>query len=410
MLYQLYHLNRQLSQPMRMAADWIEEICSSPYNPWSETRFGKSIAASAEIMSRLTRFYGEPDFALTSTVVAGHEVAVNEEVLVRKPFCNLVRFRRDLAGLPARQDPKVLVVAPMSGHFATLLRGTVQALLPEHDVHITDWIDAREVPLAQGNFDLDDYIDYVVDFLRYLGPPAHVIAVCQPSVPVMGAAALMAAAEDPRQPRSITLMGGPIDTRISPTVPNDLATRNSMMWFRQAVISNVPLGFPGVMRRVYPGFLQLSSFITMNLDRHINAHLRQFEHLVRGDGDSAEGHRSFYDEYLAVMDLTAEFYLQTIQVVFKEHLLPRGVWVSRDRPVDPSQISVPALMTVEGELDDISGVGQTKAAHALTPNIAADRHVHYEQPGVGHYGIFNGRRWREQIMPRVRDFIRANDR
>ena len=410
MLYQLYHLNRQLSQPVRMAADWIEEIYSSPYNPWSETRLGKSIAAGAEIMSRLTRFYGEPDFALTSTVVDGHEVEVNEEVLVRKPFGNLVRFRRDLAGLPARQDPKVLVVAPMSGHFATLLRGTVQALLPEHDVHITDWVDAREVPLAQGNFDLDDYVDYVMEFLRYIGPPAHVIAVCQPSVPVMGAAALMAAAEDPRQPRSVTLMGGPIDTRISPTVPNDLATRNSMMWFRQAVISNVPLGFPGVMRRVYPGFMQLSSFITMNLDRHINAHLRQFEHLVRGDGESAEGHRSFYDEYLAVMDLTAEFYLQTIQVVFKEHQLPRGVWVSRDRPIDPSKITVPALMTVEGELDDISGVGQTMAAHALTPNIAPERHVHYEQPGVGHYGIFNGRRWREQIMPKVRDFIRANDR
>ncbi|MBX3498150.1 MAG: polyhydroxyalkanoate depolymerase [Alphaproteobacteria bacterium] len=410
MLYQLYHLNRQLSQPVRMAADWIEEIYSSPYNPWSETRFGKSMAAGAEIVSRLTRDYGEPDFALTSTVIDGHEVAVNEEILVRKPFCNLVRFRRDLAGLPARQDPKVLVVAPMSGHFATLLRGTVQALLPEHDVHITDWIDAREVPLSLGNFDLDDYVDYVQEFVRYIGPPAHVIAVCQPSVPVMGAASLMAAADDPLQPRSVTLMGGPIDTRLSPTVPNDLATRNSMMWFRQAVISNVPLGFPGVMRRVYPGFLQLSSFITMNLDRHINAHLRQFEHLVRGDGDSAEGHRAFYDEYLAVMDLTAEFYLQTIQVVFKEHQLPRGVWVSRGRPIDPSQITVPALMTVEGELDDISGVGQTRAAHALTPNIAPERHVHYEQPGVGHYGIFNGRKWREQIMPRVRNFIRANDR
>lgn len=410
MLYQLYHFNRQLSQPVRMAADWVEEIYSSPYNPWSETRFGKSMAAGAEIMSRLTRDYGEPDFALDNTVVDGHEVAVNEEILVRKPFGNLVRFRRDLSGLPARQDPKVLVVAPMSGHFATLLRGTVQALLPEHDVHLTDWVDAREVPLALGNFDLDDYVDYVQEFLRYIGPPTHVIAVCQPSVPVMGAASLMAAAADPRQPRSITLMGGPIDTRLSPTMPNDLATRNSMMWFRQAVISNVPFGYPGFMRRVYPGFLQLTSFISMNLDRHINAHLRQFEHLVRGDGDSAEGHRAFYDEYLAVMDLTAEFYLQTIQVVFKEHQLPRGVWMSRGRPIDPSAISVPALMTVEGELDDISGVGQTRAAHALTPNIAGERHVHYEQPGVGHYGIFNGRKWREQIMPKVRNFIRANDR
>jgi len=409
MLYQLYHWNRQLSQPMRMSADWLQELYTSPYNPWSETRFGKSMAAGAEIVSRLTRDYGEPDFALDSTVVDGHEVAVNEEILVRKPFCNLVRFRRDLTGLPARQDPKVLVVAPMSGHFATLLRGTVQALLPEHDVHITDWIDARGVPLAQGNFDLDDYIDYIQEFLRYIGPPAHVIAVCQPSVPVMGAASLMAAADDPRQPRSITLMGGPIDTRISPTMPNDLATRNSMMWFRQAVISNVPMGFPGVMRRVYPGFLQLTSFISMNLDRHISAHLRQFEHLVRGDGDSAEGHRRFYDEYLAVMDLTAEFYLQTVEKVFVRHDLPNGTFKHRDKPVDPSLIRRTALLTVEGENDDISGVGQTEATHTLCPNIPAAKKIHYLQPKVGHYGVFNGSRFRAEIAPRIVDFVLSNN-
>jgi poly(3-hydroxybutyrate) depolymerase len=296
----------------------------------------------------------------------------------------------------------------MSGHYATLLRGTVEALLPDHDVHITDWIDAREVPLGQGNFDLDDYIDYVADFCRYLGPDVHVIAVCQPSVPVLAAAALMAEAKEQRQPKSLTLMGGPIDTRVSPTVPNDLAMRNSMMWFRHNVISTVPLNYPGAMRRVYPGFLQLTSFISMNLDRHVNAHMRQFEHLVKGDDDPADAHRTFYDEYLAVMDLSAEFYLQTIEVVFKEHLLPRGEWVSRGRKIDPSFIET-ALMTVEGELDDISGVGQTKAAHALTPNIPGARHVHWEQPRVGHYGIFNGRKWREQIMPRVRTFIREND-
>jgi poly(3-hydroxybutyrate) depolymerase len=387
----------------------VEEFYGSPTNPLSETWFGKSIAAGAEIVSRLTRNYGKPAFNLTSTFVDGHEVAVNEEIVLRKPFCQLLRFRRDVRGLKPRNDPKVLVVAPMSGHFATLLRGTVEALLHEHEVYITDWVDAREVPLTAGGFDLDEYIDYVVEFLRYIGPDAHVMAVCQPSVPVMGAASLMAAANDPMQPRSITLMGGPVDTRISPTVPNDLAMRNSMMWFRQSMVTSVPWGFPGVMRRVYPGFLQLTSFITMNLDRHINAHVRQFEHLVKGDGDSAESHRQFYDEYLAVMDLTAEFYLQTIQVVFKEHLLPRGLWVSRDRRIEPAAISSSALLTVEGELDDISGIGQTKAAHGLTPNIPADRHVHYEQKGVGHYGIFNGRRWREQIMPCVRDFIRAND-
>ena len=408
MLYSLYHANRQLSQPVRWAADMVEEFYGSPSNPLSETWFGKSMAAGAEIVSRLTRNYGKPAFGLTTTAIDGKEVSVNEEIVLRKPFCHLVRFHRDLRGLAPRNDPKVVLVAPMSGHFATLLRGTVEALLPEHEVYITDWADAREVPLTWGNFDLNDYIDYVADFLRYIGPGAHAIAVCQPSVPVMGAASLMAAADDPMQPRSVTLMGGPIDTRISPTVPNDLAVRNSMMWFRQSVISSVPWGFPGFMRRVYPGFLQLTSFITMNLDRHINAHMRQFEHLVRGDGDSAESHREFYDEYLAVMDLTAEFYLQTIQVVFKEHQLPRGVWVSRERKIDPAAISKTGLMTVEGELDDISGLGQTKAAHGLTPNIPADRHVHLEQKGVGHYGIFNGRRWREQIMPRVRDFIRAN--
>ncbi|QQS14787.1 MAG: polyhydroxyalkanoate depolymerase [Rhodospirillales bacterium] len=408
MLYSLYHANRQLSQPVRWAADLAGEIYGSPTNPLSTTWFGKTMAASAEIVSRLTRYYGKPEFDLPTTKVDGREVAVNEEILVRKAFCNLVRFRRDLGGLPPRNDPKVLVVAPMSGHYATLLRGTVEALLPEHDVHITDWLDARDVPLVDGNFDLNTYVDYVADFLRYLGPDVHVIAVCQPSVPVMGAASLMAAADDPMQAKSITLMGGPIDTRLSPTVPNDLAMRNSMMWFRQTVISSVPFGFPGAMRRVYPGFMQLTSFISMNLDRHINAHMRQFDHLVRGDGDSAESHRDFYDEYLAVMDLTAEFYLDTIQVVFKEHHLPRGLWVSGGRQIDPSAIRKPALMTVEGELDDISGVGQTKAAHALTPNIPAGRRVHYEQKGVGHYGIFNGRRWREQIMPRVRDFIRAN--
>jgi poly(3-hydroxybutyrate) depolymerase len=295
----------------------------------------------------------------------------------------------------------------MSGHHATLLRGTVETLLPEHEVYITDWTDARLVPLSAGNFDLADYIDYVIEFLRILGPETHVMAVCQPSPPVLAASALMAADGDPATPSSLTLMGGPVDTRVNPTTVNHVGASQSLDWFERKVIDLVPPHYPGAMRRVYPGFLQLTSFISMNLDRHINAHMRQFEHLVKGDDDSADGHRAFYDEYLAVMDLTAEFYLQTIQVVFKEHQLPRGVWVSRGRKVDPSAIET-ALMTVEGELDDISGIGQTKAAHALTPNIPGARHVHWEQPRVGHYGIFNGRKWREQIMPRVRDFIRDN--
>ena len=404
MLYHAYEFQRQLASPVRLWANALEQAYTSPYNPLSETWIGKSVAAGAEIVARLTQNYGKPHFGLATTQIGNETVEVNEEILVRKPFCDLVRFRRDTI----RRDPKVLVVAPMSGHFATLLRGTVEALLPEHEVHIADWKDAREVPVTSGDFSLDDYIDYIIAFCRYLGPDVHVIAVCQPSVPVLAAASLMAEAKDPRQPRSLTLMGGPIDTRQSPTVPNDLAMRNSMMWFRQNVISTVPYGYPGAMRRVYPGFLQLTSFISMNLDRHVNAHMRQFEHLVKGDDDSADGHRTFYDEYLAVMDLNAEFYLQTIEVVFKEHLLPRGEWVSRDRKINPAAIET-ALMTVEGELDDISGIGQTKAAHALTPNIPGARHVHWEQPRVGHYGIFNGRKWREQIMPRVRNFIRDND-
>jgi poly(3-hydroxybutyrate) depolymerase len=404
MLYYAYEFQRQLARPVRLWANALEQFYSSPYNPLADTWFGKSVAASAEIVARLTQNYAKPEFGLKTTQVGNETVAVNQEILLRKPFCQLLHFHRDTP----QRHPKVLVVAPMSGHFATLLRGTVEALLPEHDVHITDWMDAREVPIDKGNFDLDDYVDYIVEFCRYLGPDVHVIAVCQPSVPVMAAAALMAEAKDPRQPKSITLMGGPIDTRLSPTTPNDLAMRNSMMWFRQNVISTVPFNYPGALRRVYPGFLQLTSFISMNLDRHINAHMRQFEHLVKGDDDSADSHRAFYDEYLAVMDLTAEFYLQTIEVVFKEQQLARGTWVSRGRKIDPSFIET-ALMTVEGELDDISGVGQTKAAHALTPNIPGARHVHWEQPRVGHYGIFNGRKWREQIMPRVRDFIRDND-
>jgi poly(3-hydroxybutyrate) depolymerase len=404
MLYYAYELQRQLAKPVRFWANAIEQAYSSPHNPLSDTWFGKSVSASAEIMARLAQNYAKPAFGLKTTPIGNEQVAVNEEILLAKPFGRLLRFRRDTD----RKDPKVLLVAPMSGHYATLLRGTVEALLPEHDVHITDWADAKEVPSREGNFDLDDYVDYIIEFCRYLGPNTHVIAVCQPSVPVMAAASLMAEAKDPHQPKSLTLMGGPIDTRISPTAPNDLAMRNSMMWFRHNVISTVPFNYPGSLRRVYPGFLQLTSFISMNLDRHLNAHMRQFEHLIKGDDESADGHRAFYDEYLAVMDLSADYYLQTIQVVFKEHQLPRGVWVSRGRKIDPSAIQT-ALMTVEGELDDISGVGQTKAAHALTPNIPGARHVHWEQPRVGHYGIFNGRKWREQILPRVRDFIRAND-
>ena len=401
MLYYAYEFQRQLAQPVRLWANAIEQASSSPYNPLAETWYGKSMAAGAEIVARMTRDYGKPAFGLATTEIDGATVAVNEEILLRKPFCQLLRFHRDTP----KRSPKVLLVAPMSGHYATLLRGTVEALLPDHDVHITDWTDAREVPLAQGNFDLDDYIDYIIDFCRYLGADVHVIAVCQPSVPVMAAASLMAQAKDPRQPRSLTLMGGPIDTRRSPTAVNVLAEKRGIEWFRQHCIVKVPPGNPGCWRDVYPGFLQLNGFISMNFDRHMDAHKNLFKDLVKGDGDLVDKHRDFYDEYLAVMDLTAEYYLQTVDTVFVKHALPKGEMTHRGKLVDPSRITRVALMTVEGENDDISGLGQTEATHGLCSSIPNHRRVHYVQKGVGHYGVFNGSRFKSEIVPRISDFI-----
>jgi poly(3-hydroxybutyrate) depolymerase len=302
-----------------------------------------------------------------------------------------------------------MLVAPLSGHHSTLLRGTVQALLPAHDVHITDWHDAKAIPVAEGRFDLDDYIDQIVSYLRVLGPGTHVIAVCQPSVPVLAAASLMAAARDKCRPRSLVLMGGPIDTRVNPTKVNTFATRHPLSWFKNTVVSRVPYGNPGFGRAVYPGFLQLSGFMSMNMDRHLGAHLRMFEHLVHGDGDSAEAHRRFYDEYMSVMDLTAEFYLQTVELVFQKHVLPRGEWVSRGRKIEPAAIRDIALLTIEGELDDISAPGQTLAAQDLCRSIPPSKREHILAQGVGHYGIFNGRRWREAISPRVAAFIARHD-
>jgi poly(3-hydroxybutyrate) depolymerase len=309
---------------------------------------------------------------------------------------------------PRHQQPKVLIVAPMSGHYPTLLRGTVEAFLPQHDVYITEWVDARMVPLSQGRFDLDDYIDYVISMLHRLGGDCHVIAVCQPSVPVLAAVALMEAKNDPHVPHSMILMGGPIDTREKPTAVNRLAEERGIDWFRRNVIARVPFPHPGFMREVYPGFLQLTGFISMNLDRHLDAHRQMFEHLVSGDGDSADKHREFYDEYLAVMDLAAEFYLQTVETVFIRHALPKGEMTHRGTKVDPSRIHRVALLTIEGEHDDISGLGQTQAAHRLCTSIPADKKVHYMQRSVGHYGVFNGSRFRAEIAPRISDFIRTH--
>ena len=406
MFYQLYELNHAAMAPFRAAADVMRLAYANPLNPWSQTPFGRTIAASLEMFERTTR-YGKPEFGLNETVVGDKTVKVREEIVWSRAFCNLLHFSRNLPA--AHRDPRILIVAPMSGHYATLLRGTVEALLPSADIYITDWIDARMVPMTEGTFDFDDYVDYVIEMLRFLGPDTHVIAVCQPSVPVLAAAAVMEEANDPLSPASMTLMGGPIDTRINPTAVNKLAKDKPLEWFADNVIMNVPWPQPGFMRPVYPGFLQLSGFMSMNLDRHVIAHKEFFMHLVKNDGEP-EKHRDFYDEYLAVMDLTAEFYLQTVDQVFIKHALPKGELVHRGKLVDPSAIRNVALLTVEGENDDISGVGQTKAAQTICTNIPDNMRMHYLQPDVGHYGVFNGSRFRREIAPRIVSFVNEHSR
>ncbi|MBM3556613.1 MAG: polyhydroxyalkanoate depolymerase [Alphaproteobacteria bacterium] len=401
MLYNLYELHHASIAPVRLAADMHKHILRNPLFPTSFTPLARVASAAFDVLVDATRKYAKPRFDLTETQVDGATVAVRETVVARKTFCQLKRFEK------ARRDkgPKLLIVAPMSGHYATLLRDTVRAMLPHFDVHITDWRDARRVPVIEGRFDLDDYIDYVIDFLRVLGPETGVMAVCQPSVPVLAAVSLMEAAGDKATPAAMVLMGGPVDARKSPTAVNATATDRPLEWFEQNVVTRVPVIYPGFMRRVYPGFLQLAGFMSMNIDRHVDAHLKMFNHLVRGDGESAQAHRAFYEEYRAVMDLPAEFYLQTIKTVFQDFALAKGTMTSRGRKVDPSAITRAALATIEGENDDISGLGQTKAAHRLCANIAEGRRLHYVAPRVGHYGVFNGRRWRETTAPKVTEFL-----
>lgn len=406
MLYHLHEMQHTTVAPARMLAEMMRTAFSNPWMPLSYTSFGRAVAAGAELMERTTRRYAKPQFNLNSTKIDGVDVAVHERVVYDKPFCNLLHFQRSTD----RRDPRVLVVAPMSGHYATLLRGTVETLLPDHDVYITDWIDARDVPLSDGPFTLDDYIDYLIELLHFLGADTHILAVCQPSVPVLAAVSIMAANQDPRQPSSMVLMGGPIDTRINPTKVNQVATDKPMSWFETSVINTVPYVHAGRGRRVYPGFLQLQGFMSLNPERHVGEHLKLFDNMVKGDGDSAEKHREFYDEYLAVMDLPADYYLQTIKTVFQDHALPEGKMKSRGRKIDPSLIRHSALMTIEGEKDDITGVGQTEAAQRLCSGLSDDMRKHHLQPKVGHYGVFNGRRWREEIYPHVREFIRTHDK
>src|SRR6266851_4442047 len=405
MLYEAYQAHSDVVAPMRWFAHAFQGLLRQPWPVLAHHPVIRGAAAACEMVARAGMWHERPDFGIRGTMVGNQAVAVSEVPLLRHPFCTLLHFRKDTD----IEQPRVLLVAPLSGHFSTLLRGTVETLLPDHDVYLTDWINARNVPLIHGRFDLDDFIDLVADFLRELGPRTHIVAVCQPSVPVLAAVALMAADGDRAQPASMTLMGGPIDTRRNPTQPNHLATSHSIEWFERSVIETVPLRYPGAFRRVYPGFLQLAGFMTMNLDRHVTAHIDQFKHLIRGDGESADAHRRFYDEYTSVMDLPADFYLQTIKRVFQDHALPLGRLDSRGRKVEPAAIARTALLAVEGENDDICAAGQTVAALDLCTGLPAGKKHHHLQPKVGHYGVFNGRRWRGEIYPKVRDFIAANE-
>jgi poly(3-hydroxybutyrate) depolymerase len=409
-LYWMYEWTHAALDPSRAVADATRLYFKNPLNPLSHTQFGRTMAASAEIYERAVRRYAKPEWGIESTLVGGERVPVEIRTVWQRPFCNLLHFERRFERPLRHAQPKLLIVAPMSGHFATLLRGTVEAFLPNHEVYITEWVDARMVPVDKGRFDLDDYIDYLISMLHKLGGDCHMIAVCQPSVPVLAAIALMEAENDPNVPHSMTLMGGPIDTRKNPTAVNKLAEERGIDWFRSHVIAKVPFPHPGFMREVYPGFLQLTGFVSMNFDRHFDAHRKMFQHLVTGDGDSAQKHREFYDEYLAVMDLTAEFYLQTVESVFVRHDLPNGTMQHRGKPVDLTKIRRVAMLTVEGEHDDISGLGQTEAAHRLTPNLPDDMKTHYMQRAVGHYGVFNGSRFRAEIAPRIADFARSHQR
>jgi poly(3-hydroxybutyrate) depolymerase len=407
--YWFYEMSQASLNPSRAFADATRLFFKNPANPMAHTEFGKTMAAAAEMFERSTRRYGKPEWRIDSTLVGGERIPVHTSMVWERPFCRLLHFERAFERRPRRPQPRLLIVAPLSGHYATLLRGTVEGFLPNHDVYITDWADARMVPLAAGRFDLDDYIDYVISILHFLHGDVHVLGVCQPSVPVMAAVARMEANADPYVPHSMVLMGGPIDTRVNPTAVNQLAERRGTEWFRRHVITKVPFPNPGLMRDVYPGFLQLNGFVSMNLERHIEAHRNLFTHLVKGDGDSAQKHREFYDEYLAVMDLSAEYYLQTVETVFVRHALPKGTMTHRGQPIDLAQIRRVALLTVEGENDDISGLGQTEAAHALCTNIPPERKSHWMQPGVGHYGVFNGSRFRAEIAPRIADFVLTNN-
>jgi poly(3-hydroxybutyrate) depolymerase len=411
MLYDAYEMQRSLlagaSSLANFGAGWLQ----NPANPMAYSSMGPIVASALDVFAHAAAPRGKPEFGLDTIEVDGRNVRVREEITLRKPFGQLKHFVRE----GVEGGPKLLIVAPMSGHYATLLRGTVERMLPGHDVWITDWRDAKLVPTDAGRFDLDDYIDYLVAFLEHIGESdgggrAHMLAVCQPSVPCYAAAALMSRDKNPCRPRTLTMMGGPIDTREAPTAVNTLATQRPYAWFERNVIATVPYLYPGGGRAVYPGFLQLAGFMAMNLGDHLTSHWEMFKHLVEGDGESADATKRFYEEYRSVCDMTAEFYLQTVDAVFQRHLLPKGELMHRGRRVDPAAIADVGLLAIEGERDDISGVGQTKAALDISTRLPARLKKYHLARGVGHYGIFNGSKWRDRIAPVVEQWIASHDR
>lgn len=412
MLYQLYEFQKALLQPLSSWAQTAAETFVNASNPLSKIPGSERLAASYELLHRLGKEYKKPEFGIRSVKAHGRDVAIHEITTLEKPFCNLIRFKRFSDDLDVikklKDDPVVLVVAPLSGHHATLLRDTIRTLLQDHKVYVTDWLDARTVPVEKGEFGLDDYVQYIQEFIRTIGPKnLHVISVCQPTVPTLAAVSLMASKGE-EVPASMIMMGGPIDARKSPTAVNSLADKKSYEWFESHVIYQVPQPHAGAGRKVYPGFLQHTGFIAMNPQNHLQSHWDYFQNLVRGDEQDAKAHIRFYDEYNAVLDMDAKYYLDTIKTVFQEHALPNGTWKVAGDLVKPQDIEDTALLTIEGELDDISGSGQTRAAHKLCKNIPAGRKDHYEVMGAGHYGIFSGRRWREKVYPRIKDFIREH--
>lgn len=404
MLYNAYELQKSMFAGASAMANFGAGVLQNPANPFAYFGGGPILASALEVFAHASAPRGKPEFGLESTVIEGRDVIVSEQIVLRRPFGQLKRFARE--GIEG--GPKLLIVAPMSGHYATLLRGTVERMLPFADVYITDWRDAKLVPLSDGKFDLDDYIDYIVDYLEHIGPGAHMLAVCQPSVPCYAAACLMSADKHPCRPRTLTMMGGPIDTREAPTAVNTLATKRPHAWFEQNVIATVPMTYAGAGRKVYPGFLQLAGFMSMNLGSHMVSHWEMFKHLVQGDDDSADQTKDFYEEYRSVCDMTAEFYLQTIEVVFQKHAIANGTYTHRGRAVDPGAITDIALLAIEGERDDISGLGQTKAALSLAANLPVAKKRYLMAEGAGHYGIFNGSKWRTKIAPVVEEWITAH--